>query len=199
MTAIEIVATILGLTNVYLIIRRNIWNYPFGLAMVILYAKIFYDYKLYSDALLQGYYVLIQFYGWWYWLRDRQADGLITVTRLATAQRLLTMGFVVIGAAGLGWFMATKTDASVPYWDATTTVMSLMAQFLLSRRCLENWVLWIAVDVLSIGIYSYKELYLTAGLYAVFLGMAAWGLTEWLQAERRQQVNAAEAPAAAGA
>ncbi len=186
MTAIEIVATILGLTNVYLIVRRNIWNYPFGLAMVILYAKIFYDYKLYSDALLQIYYVVIQLYGWWYWLRGRQADGLITVARLAHGQRALTAGIIIVGAAGLGWFMASNTDASVPYWDATTTVMSLMAQFLLSRRCIENWVLWIAVDVLSIGIYTYKELYLTAGLYAVFLGMASWGLMAWLRAERRQ-------------
>jgi len=198
MTAIEIVATVLGLTNVYLIVRRNIWNYPFGLAMVILYAKIFYDYKLYSDALLQIYYVLIQFYGWWYWLRGRQADGLITVSRLAAAQRALTLGVIVVGSAGLGWVMATKTDASVPYWDAATTVMSLMAQFLLSRRCIENWVLWIAVDVLSIGIYTYKALYLTAGLYTVFLAMATWGLLAWLRAER-QQSDPVEARAAAGA
>ncbi len=197
MTAIEILATILGLTNVYLIIRRNIWNYPFGLAMVVLYAKIFYDYKLYSDALLQIYYVGIQLYGWWYWLRGRQPDGLITVARLADRHRALVLGIIVVGAAGLGWIMASKTDASVPYWDATTTVMSLMAQFLLSRRYLENWVLWIAVDVLSIGIYTYKELYLTAGLYAVFLGMASWGLMAWLRAER-QQAGPIEAPAPAG-
>lgn len=197
MTAIEIVATVLGLTNVYLIIRRNIWNYPFGLAMVVLYAKIFYDYKLYSDALLQIYYVGIQLYGWWYWLRGRQPDGLITVTRLADRHRMLVLGIIIAGAACLGWVMATKTDASVPYWDATTTVMSLMAQFLLSRRILENWVLWIAVDVLSIGIYTYKELYLTAGLYVVFLGMASWGLAAWLQAERRQS-RPGEAPAVAG-
>ncbi len=154
MTAIEIPATVLGLTNVYLIIRRNIWNYPFGLAMVVLYAKIFYDYKLYSDALLQVYYVGIQLYGWWYWLRGRQPDGLITVARLAHGQRALTAGIIVVGAAGLGWFMASNTDASVPYWDATTTVMSLMAQFLLSRRCIENWVLWIAVEIITPLIYN---------------------------------------------
>lgn len=197
MTAIEILATVLGLTNVYLIIRRNIWNYPFGLAMVVLYAKIFYDYKLYSDALLQIYYVGIQLYGWWYWLRGRQPDGLITVARLADRHRALVLGIIVVGATGLGWVMASKTDASVPYWDATTTVMSLMAQFLLSRRYLENWVLWIVVDVLSIGIYTYKELYLTAGLYTVFLGMASWGLVAWLRAER-QQAGPIEAPAPAG-
>ncbi len=183
MSGLEIAATIFGLINVYLIVRRNIWNFPFGLVMVVLYAKIFYDYKLYSDSLLQLYYIVVQLYGWWYWLRGRRPDGLIDVETLDRRGRLIAGAVIVAGAAALGWGMS-NTDASVPYWDATTTVMSLVAMVLLSRRKLENWVLWIAVDVLSIGIYSYKELYLTAGLYAVFLCLASWGLVEWLRAWR---------------
>lgn len=183
MSGLEIAATVFGLINVYLIVRRNIWNFPFGLVMVVLYAKIFYDYKLYSDSLLQLYYIVVQLYGWWYWLKGRRPDGLINVETLDTRGRIVAGAVIVTGAAALGWGMS-NTDASVPYWDATTTVMSLVAMVLLSRRKLENWVLWIAVDVLSIGIYSYKELYLTAGLYAVFLGLASWGLVEWLRAWR---------------
>ncbi len=183
MSGLEIVATVFGLVNVYLIVRRNIWNFPFGLVMVVLYAKIFYDYKLYSDSLLQLYYIVVQLYGWWYWLRGRRPDGLINVETLDSRGRMIAGAVIFAGAAALGWGMS-NTDASVPYWDATTTVMSLVAMVLLSRRKLENWVLWIAVDVLSIGIYSYKELYLTAGLYAVFLGLASWGLVEWLRASR---------------
>ena len=183
MSGLEIAATVFGLINVYLIVRRNIWNFPFGLVMVVLYAKIFFDYKLYSDSLLQLYYIVVQLYGWWYWLRGRRPDGLIDVETLDTRGRLIAGAVIVAGAAALGWGMS-NTDASVPYWDATTTVTSLVAMVLLSRRKLENWVLWIAVDVLSIGIYSYKELYLTAGLYAVFLGLASWGLVEWLRAWR---------------
>ena len=183
MSGLEIAATVFGLINVYLIVRRNIWNFPFGLVMVVLYAKIFYDYKLYSDSLLQLYYIVVQLYGWWYWLKGRRPDGLINVETLDRRGRLIAGAVIVAGAAALGWGMS-NTDASVPYWDATTTVMSLVAMVLLSRRKLENWVLWIAVDVLSIGIYSYKELYLTAGLYAVFLGLASWGLVEWLRAWR---------------
>ena len=183
MSGLEIAATVFGLINVYLIVRRNIWNFPFGLVMVVLYAKIFYDYKLYSDSLLQLYYIVVQLYGWWYWLKGRRPDGLIDVETLDRRGRLIAGAVIVTGAAALGWGMS-NTDASVPYWDATTTVMSLVAMVLLSRRKLENWVLWIAVDVLSIGIYSYKELYLTAGLYAVFLGLASWGLVEWLRAWR---------------
>ncbi len=191
MSGLEIAATVFGLVNVYLIVRRNIWNFPFGLVMVVLYAKIFYDYKLYSDSLLQLYYIVVQLYGWWYWLRGRRPDGLIDVETLDARARLVAGAVIVAGAAALGWGMS-NTDASVPYWDATTTVMSLVAMVLLSRRKLENWVLWIAVDVLSIGIYSYKELYLTAGLYAVFLCLASWGLVEWLRAWR---VAAEPAPA----
>ncbi len=183
MSGLEIAATIFGLVNVYLIVRRNIWNFPFGLVMVVLYAKIFYDYKLYSDSLLQLYYIVVQLYGWWYWLRGRRPDGRINVETLDKQGRLIAGVVIVAGTAALGWGMS-NTDASVPYWDATTTVMSLVAMVLLSRRKLENWVLWIAVDVLSIGIYSYKELYLTAGLYAVFLCLASWGLVEWLRARR---------------
>ena len=125
----------------------------------------------------------MQLYGWWYWLRGRRPDGLIDVETLDRRGRLIAGAVIVAGAAALGWGMS-NTDASVPYWDATTTVMSLVAMVLLSRRKLENWVLWIAVDVLSIGIYSYKELYLTAGLYAVFLCLASWGLMEWLRVWR---------------
>ncbi|MEM7224581.1 MAG: nicotinamide riboside transporter PnuC [Pseudomonadota bacterium] len=184
MSAIEIVATLLGLTNVTLIVRRNIWNFPFGLAMVALYAKIFYDHKLYSDALLQIFFFAIQLYGWWYWLKGRADNGLIRVELLDQAWRLAALAAIAIGSALLGWVMASHSDAAVPYWDATTTVMSVVATLLMCRRKIENWVLWIAVDVLAIGIYSYKELYLTAGLYAVFLGLATWGLVSWKKAYR---------------
>ena len=199
MSAIEIAATLLGLINVWLIVRRNIWNYPFGLAMVVLYGKIFFDAKLYSDALLQGYYVAIQLYGWWFWLRGRADDGRIIVVLMDGRARLSAIGIVAGGAALLGWLMASQTDASLPYWDATTTVMSVVAQFLLSRRRLECWLLWITVDVLSIGIYAYKELYLTAGLYTVFLGLASWGLVAWHRAWRQAGRPGAPDPAGAPA
>ena len=182
---IEIAAVILGLINVTLIIRRNVWNYPFGIVMVILYAQIFYDYRLYSDALLQIYFLVIQIYGWWYWLRGRDDRGLVIVARLPIAQIPHYAVIAIVGLAILGTSMDQLTDADYPYWDGAIAVLSVLAQFLLSRRRLESWFLWIAVDLLAIGLFWVKGLYPTSALYAVFLVLATVGLFNWVRAWRR--------------
>ena len=182
---IEIAAVLLGLINVTLIIRRNIWNYPFGIVMVILYAQIFFDYRLYSDALLQIYFLVIQIYGWWYWLQGRDDQGLVIVARLPVRQIPYYAVIAIVGLAALGTSMDQLTDADYPYWDGTIAVLSVLAQFLLSRRRLESWFLWIAVDLLAIGLFWVKGLYPTSALYSVFLVLAAIGLFNWTRAWRR--------------
>ncbi|WP_370452083.1 nicotinamide riboside transporter PnuC [Amylibacter sp. SFDW26] len=176
---IEITAVICGLINVSLIIRRSIWNYPFGFVMVVLYAKIFYDYQLYSDALLQVYYFFIQFYGLWFWLKGREDDGKIIVEFLPKTQYLSYLMTAVVGWLILSTLMANLTDASYPYWDGSIAVLSVLAQFLLSRRNIESWYLWIIVDVLAIGLFVVKDLTPTAALYGVFLVLAIIGLFQW--------------------
>lgn len=180
--AIEIIAVICGFLNVGLIIRRSIWNYPFGFVMVVLYAVIFYEYQLYSDALLQVYYFVIQFYGLWYWLQGREESGLIRVEYLPGRQYLKYLTVALIGWALLSTLMASYTDASYPYWDGAVAALSVLAQFLLSRRNIESWYLWICVDVLAIGLFAVKGLYPTAALYAVFLVLAITGLLQWRRA-----------------
>ena len=180
---IEIIAVICGLINVSLIIRRSIWNYPFGFVMVVLYARIFYDYQLYSDALLQIYFFIIQIYGVIYWLRGTADDGKIVVEKLP---RALYLRYLLVG--GVGWLLLSTlmshfTDASYPYWDGAIAALSVVAQFLLSRRHLESWYLWIVVDVLAIGLFTLKDLGPTAALYAVFLVLACVGLWQWRKAE----------------
>lgn len=182
---IEITAVILGLINVTLIIRRNIWNYPFGIVMVILYARIFFDYQLYSDALLQIYFLFIQIYGWWYWLRGRDDNGLVIVARLPDRQIPYFVLTAILGLALLGTGMDRLTDADFPYWDGSIAILSVLAQFLMSRRRLESWYLWIAVDLLAIGLFWVKGLYPTAVLYTVFLVLATIGLINWTNAWRR--------------
>ena len=184
---VEIIAVICGLLNVTLIIRRSIWNYPFGFVMVVLYAKIFYDYQLYSDALLQIYFFIIQFYGLWYWLKGRQDDGTIRVVALPRSQYAFYLGLAVIGWLVISTMMAQFTDASLPYWDGAIAALSVLAQFLLTRRNIENWYLWIVVDILAIGLFIQKGLQPTAALYAVFLVLATIGLFRWLAAQRAQQ------------
>lgn len=181
---VEIVAVICGFVNVYLIIRRSLWNYPFGIVMVILYTKIFYDYQLYSDSLLQIYFLAIQIYGWWYWLRNRADDGKVIVRYLQESLYPVYSAIGLVGWLLLSTLMFLFTDASYPYWDGAIAALSVVAQFLMSRRYIESWYLWIAVDVLAIGLFVVKDLQPTAALYSLFLVLATIGLFNWRRALR---------------
>ena len=176
---IEITAVVLGLFNIVLLIRRSIWNYPFGIAMVTLYFFIFYGAKLYSDAGLQVFFFFVQFYGWYYWLQRRDEEGLVIVTRLSAGPALAYGAAGIAAIAVIGTMMGRYTDASFPYWDASIAALSVIAQILLARRRLENWLVWVLVDALAIGLYWAKGLYPTAALYAIFLVMAAAGYFAW--------------------
>ncbi|MFL1484408.1 nicotinamide riboside transporter PnuC [Marinobacter sp. LN3S78] len=187
---IEVVAVACGLINVVLIVRRSIWNYPFGFVMVLLYARIFYDYRLYSDALLQIYFFFIQFYGLYCWLKGRGLDGKVEVGSMGWQGLALWLAVTAACWLVLSVLMDRFTDASLPYWDGAIAALSMLAQFLLSRRYIESWVFWITVDVLAIGLFSVKGLYPTAALYGVFLVLAITGLLQWRQQQRPAHVTA---------
>ncbi len=183
--AVEIAAVALGLINIVLIVRRSVWNYPFGIAMVILYAWIFWQARLYAEAALQVYFLIVQGFGWYWWLAGRGGDGRVVVLRASPAEMAACAGIAVAGALALGAALARYTDAAYPYWDAAVAALSVVAQYLLARRWLDSWAVWIAVDVLAIGLYVTKGLYPTAVLYALFLGLATAGLVAWRQSWRR--------------
>lgn len=178
---LEIIAATLGLINIVLVVRRSVWNYPFGLAMVTIYAWIFAqpDVRLYSDALLQGFFFVVQLYGWSNWARARESEGQVRVLRLSGRERLAVAAIVMCSTIMWGAAMARHTAASLPYWDAFIAMTSIAAQLLMARRFVENWALWVAVDVVAIGVYATKALPLTALLYAVFLFMSVWGWIGW--------------------
>ena len=184
MTWVEPVAAALGLVNIILIVRRSVWNYMFGLLMVSLYFFVFLDARLYSDALLQIFFFVVQIYGWWHWARVEAEAGEVLVERLSMRQRLVWSATTILGVIGWGSLMRAYTDASYPIWDASVAAFSVAAQLLMSRRYVENWILWILVDLLSIGLYAAKELWLTAGLYTIFLLLAGYGFVQWLRAPR---------------
>jgi nicotinamide mononucleotide transporter len=186
MSPIEIFATLFGVANIILIIRRSVWNYPFGIVMVVLYVIIFWRAKLYSDAGLQVFFVLVQFYGWWSWSRDKLSAGEIIVKRLPPKAVFMWVFISIIATAGWGYFMAFNTDATHPYWDASVAMLSIIAQLLLTWRFLENWWWWIVIDVISIPLYLVKGLYLTAGLYGLFLILAIAGLIEWRRVNQQR-------------
>ena len=179
MGGLEIIAAALGVANVLLVVRRSVWNYPFGIAMVSLYFFVFWDTKLYSDALLQIFFLVIQLYGWWAWSRAETVDDGVAVRFLPTGDRMKWLVGTAIAAAVWGAGMARWTDAAAPYADAAIAAMSVSAQILQSFRRVESWVLWIAVDTLAIGLFAWRELFVTSALYGLFLVLAIAGLIQW--------------------
>jgi nicotinamide mononucleotide transporter len=182
----EIAGTVLGLVGVALMIRQNIWGWPVGLVQVAIYAWVFYDARLYSDALLQICFFALQAYGWWHWLRNKHtaSHSDLPVTRLRPAETAAWLAAGMAATAGWGEFMRRTTDAALPHWDAFILVFSLIAQWLQARKKLENWAGWLAVNTVAVGVYWIKDLRLTSALYALFWLMAAWGWRAWRRSMR---------------
>ena len=146
---------------------------------VVLYALVFREARLYADMGLQGLYFGLAAYGWWAWLHGGEDRGVLRVTR--ATPRLLS-GLALLGAVGglsLGYALGRFTDASLPFMDSSLTAFSVVAQWMQTRKLLEAWLVWLAVDVFYVGMFVYKELYPTAVLYAVFLYLAILGYREW--------------------
>lgn len=184
----EIVGSVLGILGVALMIRQSIWGWPVGLVQVAVYAWVFHGAKLYSDAILQVFFFVIQIYGWWHWAHgDEATHARLPVTRLSVPAR---MAWVIVGGtATIGWgeFMRRATDAAAPHWDAFILWFSLIAQWLQARKKLECWAGWMIVNVVAIAVYWSKDLRLTAGLYAVFFGLAVAGHVTWGRTLPREQ------------
>ena len=179
MGGIEIAAATLGVINVLLVVRRSTWNYPFGIVMVALYFFVFREAKLYSDALLQIFFFVIQLYGWWAWVRAKHVDHGVAVSWMSWRERTPWLVGTAVAILAWGTGMARLTDAAAPYVDATTAGLSIAAQCLQSLRRVESWVLWIAVDVIAIGLFAWRDLYVSSALYGLFLVLAMVGLFEW--------------------
>ena len=188
MSILEAIAAGLGVISVWFIVRRNVWAFPIGIVMVSLYILVFYRAKFYADMGLQVIYIGMQIQGWILWTRGKKAiDQKIAIRRLSRIQWLYTLGIILAGTALIGYLLSIKTDAALPYIDALTTVISLTAQWWMNKKYLGNWVLWIVVDCIYLYQYSFKELYLTTGLYAVFLVLAILGYQEWKREEFQEQ------------
>lgn len=191
MSPLEWSAALVSALSVYLGVRQHIWVWPTGLVGVALYAVVFYDSKLYADMGLQVFYVAAQVYGWWAWLHGGQGGSALSVTR---TPRAWLSGFFVGGAAlsfALGLALHTYTDAALPYLDSTLSAYSVVAQWQMTRKWVESWLVWIAVDVVYIGLFLVKQLYPTAVLYAVFLVLATLGWREWRRSMASSSVSAA--------
>lgn len=179
---LEWIATISGFICVFLIIRRSIWCFFFGFIQVTLYSWIFFDVKLYSDAILHVIYIGFQIYGYWIWSHNMDNTGHVIVDPGSVRYYALTILIALAAALGWGWFMDNHTDASFAYFDAFTTATSLAAQWLMTHKKLFNWSFWIVVDIVAIWIYWQKGLFPTSALYLCFLIMACIGQWQWVKA-----------------
>lgn len=186
---IEITASVSGFICVYLIIKRSIWCWFFGLIQVSLFSYVFFNAKLYSDTGLHIIYIGLQLYGWLNWRRNAtQNQGKPELIIQATTYKDIVVWVCVsiLSASILGYIMNTYTEASFAYADAFTTCTSLVAQWLLSRRHLLNWSFWIVVDIVAIFIYFQKGLYPTSALYFTLLVMCFFGQYAWLKQYKQQ-------------
>ncbi len=179
MSVTEILGFVTGAVCVVLVIRRSIWNWPAGLANNGFYLVLFAQFGLYADAGLQIVYLALGAYGWWAWLRGGPHRSALLIQRTTRQQAVIFAGATLIGAVAMALLLSRLTNSTVPWADGLTTALSLVAQWMLTRKLLENWWVWIVADVLYVGLYIYKELYLTAVLYAVFLVLCVLGLRAW--------------------
>lgn len=181
MSTIEILGAVTGLLCVWLTAKERLSSFPFGIANIFVFAFMFYEAKLYADFMLQLMFFLpLTLYGWYVWVSGDKNSRSVAVTRDIKSNEVAYLAVAGLAAATLwAWVLDKYTDAAVPWLDAPLAVASIIAQLLLSRKVLQNWLVWIAVDVFSIGMYAYKELYITSGLYAVFLCIAIKGYLDW--------------------
>lgn len=186
MSPLEIAAVVASVAGVWLTVRRHPLCWPVSLLSVILYARVFFEAKLYSDMLLQGVFGAFALYGWWQWRKGLGDDGRVRVLRLSRFGLAAGLAAGAAGSAALGLVMATRTDAAVPWLDASLTCFSLVAQYWAARKYIESWWMWIAVDIVYTGLFLSRDLTLTAILYAAFIGLAVQGLRDWRTVGRRQ-------------
>ncbi len=184
MSRLEVAASLLVLVNVWLVTRRSLWNYAFGIVGTFLYMFVYYHAKLYSDALLQAFFTGAQLYGWQQWMRSEQQAGEVVVERLAWPARLAITLAIAVAILCWGALVHRFTDAVLPWWDASVAMMSIAAQILMSVRRIENWWLWIAANIVSIGLCVNRGLWPTAGLSTILLGLSLWGLVSWSRARQ---------------
>ena len=177
-TPLELISFALAVTTVLLNIRQNHWAWLFSIASSATYAVVFFDARLYGDSGLQLVFIAASIWGWWQWLRGT-GDTRLRVTRLTRSGWGWMLAGWGVAYFALSWFLKTYTNTDVPHADGFLTAGSLVGQLLLARKKVENWHVWLVVDVLYVGLYVYKDLHVTAVLYAVFVVLAARGLQSW--------------------
>jgi nicotinamide mononucleotide transporter len=177
-----------GILCVWLAAKNNIWNWPIAILSVLIYIFIFFETKLYADMGLQVYFFIMNIYGWYFWSKQRNNPEESRPISLITKKEVLLSVIGVIGfTVVLGFLLFKKTDASFPFIDSFCTACSLIAQIFLARKVLQNWLIWIFVDAIYVGMYFSKDLYATGLMYTLYIGIATMGYLDWRRTYREQK------------
>ena len=177
---LEASGLVFGLLCVLFLIKEKVWTWPLGIIYVLISFVIFFEAKLYADLILHVFFLFMNIYGWYYWVYgrvDMEKEVPVTTTVLPTL--LMILGISVVGIFVSGQLLTTFTDADLAYWDSTTSVLSISAMWLSARKKIENWWIWLFVDILATGIYAYKGLYFYSTLYFIYIFLAIAGYRSW--------------------
>jgi nicotinamide mononucleotide transporter len=174
----EMLGFVSGGWTVWLTVKENIWNWPIGILNAAFFLVLFLQSRLFADSALQIVYIVLGFLGWYWWLYGGKEKTEIPIARMTVTTGIVLAVIMIVCTWPLTLYLRHINDIS-PFWDALTTVMSLVAQYLLTKKIIENWGVWIAADVIYVALYAYKGLYLTGILYFIFLCMCIRGIVEW--------------------
>lgn len=188
MSNLEIFAVAVSIIGVALTIKRNMLCWFFNFVAFVLYAYLFYTFKLYGETILQFFFMLVNFYGFYNWLKGKQQDLEIRIEPITKSVVMLQMLLAAFAGLLFGLILKYFTDAAVPMLDSQLAAFSLLATYWTSRKHIATWILWVFVDIVYVGMFMYKDLWLTAALYAAFVVMAAFGWWQWLQVKQKQDL-----------
>ena len=176
------------------LIKESIWTWPAGIAYVIVSFVVFWNARLYGDFILHIFFLVLNIYGWYYWVRGKKDENpSVTITHSSVKQSIIFLSFTIIGIFAFGQFLINIPSmfegvepAALPYWDSTTSILSVTGMWLTARKKIDNWYYWFAVDIIATGVYFYKELYFYSFLYFLYIGMAIAGYLAWKKTMMKQ-------------
>jgi nicotinamide mononucleotide transporter len=179
MSLLELAGALSGVAGVWLAARQSIWTWPVSLISVAVYVIVFYDARLYADMGLNAFYVVTSLYGWYVWLYGGKGHTARKVGNVSKQELFVLLTLGTAFTLGLGYFLENYTDADLSYTDSATTAVSLIGYWMMAKKQIENWIVWLVVDVAYVGVYTYKELYITSVLYFIFLILCVVGYLDW--------------------
>jgi nicotinamide mononucleotide transporter len=170
---------------IYLAARENIWNWPVSILSIVISALLFFQNQLFGDFILQFYFLFTAFYGWWFWIKKKQENER-PIVKIGLVHWVVAIAAIIVLTVILGYLLDQFTPTNVPYEDGFCTAVSFVAQMMLTRKILENWILWIFVDICYVPLLIYKQLNLYAVLYAILVVIAIVGYLDWKKTYREQ-------------